>query len=276
MRAEALKPVAFVIPLVAAGTLAAPAAGVVVEGGSSPVTGLVGWWNGASGVPVAPNWIISARHVGGGEGTIFVMGGVRYTADLVIGHPTQDVLLARLTEPLPAWHRLAPLASAGQEVVLGGMGFREGAFLGNGWSWGASGEAWGSNRLDGVGARMMITFDAPGSAAATEGESIFTQQDSGGGVFTLGPSGELELAGIAVSVSGPFGSSLYGSRAYAVNLEPLHAWILSHIAPGVPIASSVGPAWDRSFHQMPQVPAPAASVALALAAGAWAVRRRRP
>ena len=92
------------VALIAASTVVtlAPArarAVVVVEGPSfnpSPA-GFLGAWNGVSGVAIAQNWIISARHVGGGPGTTFSLDGHDYTADLVIGHPTQDVLIARLS-----------------------------------------------------------------------------------------------------------------------------------------------------------------------------------
>jgi hypothetical protein len=270
------KGVACVMACAAIGAAAASARGVVVVGGEpapQPAVSYVGLWNGATGVAIGSNWIISARHVGGQPGSVFVLGDQAYTADLVIGHPTEDVLLARLTEPLPGHHRLAPLAAAGQEVLLAGMGYRAGESLGNGWAWSASGLAWGSNRLDGVGARMLITFDEPASAAATVNESIFTMLDSGGGVFVDGPSGP-ELAGIAVSVTGVFGSSLYGARSFAVNLEPLRAWILHHVAPGEPIASSIGPTRAPSIPAGPAVPGPA-SVVLSVAAGLWSLRRRR-
>lgn len=278
MRAgKAHKGVVCVLACAAAAAAAGRAEAVVVVGDApaQPSSSYVGWWNGATGVAVGSHWVISARHVGGQAGSVFTLGDQQYTADLVVGHPTEDVLLARLTEPLPGYHRLSPLATAGQEVLLAGMGFRAGESLGNGWTWGGgAGLAWGSNRLDGVGARMLLTFDAPSSPAATAAESIFTLLDSGGGVFTDGPLGP-ELAGIAVSVSGPFGTSLYGARSFAVNLDPLRAWILHHVAPGEPIASSIGPTRPPvTIPSSPEVPGPA-SAALSVAAALWSLRRRR-
>lgn len=279
--AKAPKSAAWVAACIAAAVAAEPARAVVVVGGGGglvtrPQLGYIGSWNGASAVAIGPDWIISARHLGGAPGTMFTLEGRRYEASEVIAHPTRDLLLARLTEPLPGWHDLAPLAVAGQDVVLGGMGFQAGNFIGDGYDWtGGTGLAWGHNRLDGVGARMSMTFDSRADPDAVAGEAIFAMLDSGGGVFTTNEAGDLELAGIAVSISGAFGQSLFGAQAFAVNLDPVNAWIVSHISPGEPIASSIAPPTGFTVPPAsPPVPAPSSGLVL-VAAGAMVVAGRR-
>ncbi len=279
--AKAPKIVALCGACAVAAAVGGEAAAVVVVGGPGELTirpqlGYIGSWNGASAVAIGPEWIISARHVGGSPGTMLTLEGRRYEAVEVFGHPTKDLLLARVSETLPGWHDLAPAALAGDEVVLGGMGFQAGNFIGNGYDWsGGTGLAWGRNRLDAVGARMAITFDSRESPDAVEGEAIFTMLDSGGGVFLEGEDGELRLAGIAVSVSGPFGQSLFGSSAYAVNLDQVSAWILSHVRPGEPIASSIAPPTGVVIPSSPPVPAPATAALLGAGLMMAGSRRRR-
>jgi len=221
------------------------AAGAVVISSADPMAapdnGFVGDWNGSSAVCIAPNWIISARHVGGQVGDLFTMRGREYRAVEIRTHPVQDIELIRVAETLPGHHALASDTRPGDIGVLGGWGVTAGEPLigGNGFAWSASrAETWGVNTIDSIGSLLTIRFDRPSSSASVPHEAIFAVNDSGGGLFTHGATGELELAGIAVSVSG-FGQSSYGASANCLNIERLRAWIAPIALPGAPITSSV-------------------------------------
>src|SRR5579871_993718 len=70
----------------------------VVNGPVDTVDTFVGQINGASGVAIAPNWVITARHVGVGP---FITGGQTYIPvqsivfDGMGGRPLGDVILER-------------------------------------------------------------------------------------------------------------------------------------------------------------------------------------
>jgi hypothetical protein len=243
-------------------------------------------WNGASAVAIAPHWLISAAHVGGGPGLEAVLGGEPFAADRVVRSRTEDILLIHVEKPLPGWHTLAAWSGglerggvvAGQRVMLGGMGYRAGSPLpgGGGVDWsGGPGEAWGANIADAVGlSRILITLDPPGSAGAVPGEAMFSLLDSGGGLFVDGPDGSLELAGIAVSITSVFGQSRWGDRGYVVNLDSIAGWIRVVIEPGHPAASSIPPPAEGAYvPPPPPTPAPA-TVALLAVAAPWRRGRR--
>lgn len=213
----------------------APAQAVVVEQLNliqpPPSNGWVGNWFGSSGVPVAPNWVLSARHVGGAVGNMFVIRGVQYQALEIRHHPTLDLQLIRVAGQLPGWHQIAPQQAAGTEVVLGGCGATTQFPLlgGLGWDWsGSPGEAWGRNRIQVSAEMLRVRFDAPGASGWVLQEATFAIHDSGAGLFVAGPGGQLLLAGTAVSVSGA-GASEYGSSCYCVSLHTAQSWITSVI-----------------------------------------------
>ncbi len=207
---------------------------VVVEGLNiilpPPAGGWVGGWNGSSGVPVSQYWVLTARHVGGSAGQHFVMRGQWYLAAEIRQHPTLDLQLIRVTTPMPAWHAIAPQQFAGTAVYLGGCGHTTQSPLPNnqGWDWGGERfEAWGRNRIETAGSMLRIRFDAPGANAEPQ-EGAFALNDSGAGLFVMGPNGQLQLAGTAVTVSGG-GASTYGSSCYCVALHTAQPWISSNI-----------------------------------------------
>lgn len=248
----------------------------------------IGRWNGSTAVAVGDHWILTARHVGGTEGQKFRMGGQTYTAVELHRHPIEDLLLIRVEEELPGWHRRAISAQAGDRILLGALGRTSGAFLGDGWDWGgAKREAWGENTIDVAASRIAFMFDHPDSDRALPGEASFALNDSGGGVFTVGRDGELRLAGIASSVAGPWGASIYGvTRSNAVSVLVHNLWISQLIGDHRQATSSMGPVRPLASNSLPPggagggmtflVPAPG-SAALLAAAGAFAAsRRKRP
>ncbi len=230
--------------LTAATLLAAatPATGVVVTNFNTiapPTNGWVGNWYGSSAVPVAPNWVLSARHVGGAVGASFWMRGQTYQAAEIREHPVLDLQLVRLATPVPGWHSIADQPAVGTPVLLGGVGATTAAPLpGNlGWDWnGPHVETWGTNAIATTGTVLRVRFDAPGGGGDSH-ESTFAMNDSGAGLFVVGGGGQLQLAGTAVSVTGG-GSSLYGASSYCVNLSTARDWITS--ITGVPDAPQIG------------------------------------
>lgn len=229
------------------GVSGAPAAAIVVEGMNSMplplgVEGHIGSWNGSSGVPVGPHWLITAKHTGGFVPLFFIMNGHWHTAVEIRDHPTLDLRMVRVAEAFPGWHRIATGVGNGDPCVLGGWGVTAGAPLpgGNGYTWGGPhGETWGANRVYSSSTAMLgVRFDAPGTGDAVPYEAMFAVNDSGGGLFTWGVDGQLELAAIAVSVSG-FGQATYGQMGYAIRLEPVRDWIMAVADPSLPMLSSV-------------------------------------
>lgn len=225
--------------LVAASATAAHA--VVVEGAQplpQPPMGYVAQWNGSSAVAVAPQWVLSARHVGGNVGGLCVVRGEWYQCVELRPHPTLDLQLVRLDRPLPGWHGIAAVPAVGTHVLLGGWGVTTtGPLPGNiGWNWlGPHAETWGANRIESVGVTLRIRFDAPGPNAVPH-EAAFANNDSGAGLFVQGTDGQLLLTGIAVSVSG-FGNSQYGVNGYCVEASQAREWIVQ--TTGLPTGHSV-------------------------------------
>lgn len=263
-----------------------PASHALIVAGSAmprPENGFIGSWNGSSGVPIARRWVVSAQHVGGVAPSAFIMQGSSYTADLVVRHPTDDLQLIRVVDDMPGWHGLASLAGpitgstsgpitnprletaasiSNTPVILAGMGRTNGVPLpGGGWDWtGPVRETWGENLLVGlfnslVGARFDLS--APESSVY---ESSYASNDSGGGMFLPFADGSYRLIGVAVGTS-PFGRTIHGSMAYALNLAPLLPWI-----EGVVGASLLGPG---------STPAPGGAALLTAAGLLFAARRRR-
>lgn len=230
--------------VLAAAAFAAPAHAIVVEGMQSmarPQGAAVGMWNGSSGVPVGPQWLITARHTGGAVGGWFLCNGRWHQAVEIREHASLDLQMVRVAETFDTWHRIAEGVVAGDPCVVGGWGVTAGAALANnaGYTWGGPHqETWGANVVQNASAILSVRFDAPGTGNAVPYEASFAVNDSGGGLFTWGVDGQLELAAIAVSISG-FGSAAYGQSGYAVRLEPVKDWIMAVADPDMPISSSV-------------------------------------
>jgi hypothetical protein len=260
--------------LLASGPLTPAAHAIVVANGDAmpePTNGYVGAWNGSSAVCIAPNWIISAKHVGGAVGQYFTMRGQQYRAVEIQTHATQDVQLIRVAETLPGYHALATGVEAGDLAILGGWGRTNGVQLSNGYDWtGPRRETWGANIIEAVGSQIMIRFDNPTSPSAVPHEATFAINDSGAGLFIVGPDGSLQLAGIAVSVTG-FGQSAYGSLAFSVSMEMMRTWIQG-IAPTNTVVGSSVPAPRASLFGSG---APSIIWAGGVLLGLAAARRRR-
>ncbi len=245
------------VGVIAAAAYAPRAEGVVVTGLSPmarPADGWVGSWNGSSCVAVGRYWFVTAKHVGGSVGQNVTMRGVEYRSVEVRPHPMYDVQLIRVAEEVPGYHKLAMNVGVGDPVVIGGHGVTGAAALPSyaGYDWnGPRQEAWGANVIEGDGNLLAIRFDAPVSSSAVPSEAIFAVNDSGGGLFTFGADGSLELAGIAVSVTN-FGASPWSTTGFALNIDMYRLWMQPIVDPTAPISSGTGA--PRAMMGVPGLP----------------------
>ena len=185
---------------------------------------LQGSWVGFLGTPVAPNFFLTATHVGGTVGNSISVGGIPYTTTAKFDHPTADFTLWQIAGVFPTY---APLYTgsdeAGKSMVLFGRSSARGAEVNvtgasvgdlRGWLWGAGTEAqrWGENVVD------TAILLGPGNgfltASLTRGagvnEATVASGDSGGGVF-IQDGGIWKLAGINFAVEAAFRTSAGGS-----------------------------------------------------------------
>ncbi len=189
-----------------------------------------GNWRGFAGTPIAPNWFLTARHLGGSVGEVFHFAGRAYRTTARFFDEGSDLALWRVCGEFPTF---APLFRGTNEVglpcVLFGRGRARGAavvvtnepgetrLLGWLWGGGAGTLRWGTNQISdlanygGFEANALAgTFDADAGAD----EAMFTGGDSGGAVFVLHED-RWELAGIALAVDGPFRFSPEGEDLHA-------------------------------------------------------------
>ena len=167
------------------------------------------------GVPIAPYYFITAKHIGGAVGLSLSFHGDPYTT---IGY--QDVTATDLrvwevqhTKPFPTY---APVSSGVSDIGATASVFGRGAQRGNpfllldvlkGWMPGNSSylKRWGKNVVSlaisntSLGDFLQCDFDNPG----TKDECHLSVGDSGGGLFVL-ENGLWRLAGINYAVDGPF------------------------------------------------------------------------
>lgn len=219
------------------------ASALIVEGMTSmprPDQGWVGNFNGSSGVCIAPDWVISAKHVGGSVGSWFILRDEAYQVVEARPHPTMDIAIYKVHRTFPGYHSLATTAALGDPCILGGFGLTAAAALpAGGYDWGGSRkEMWGANTIEMEGFLWGIRLDPPSDNAAVAYESCYALNDSGGGLFVVGADGSLQLAGIAVSVTN-YGSAPYGTMGFCVNVITIRNWILPIVDPDSPIDSSI-------------------------------------
>ena len=179
-----------------------------------PSDGVVGrWGNNASCVAVAPSYVITTRHQGGGNSTTVTIGETAYSISRIINHPTADIRLVELSDA-----NLVEYASLnfdadeqGQEIVLGGYGLGAGErveiryrhdYYTFGYEWqGPETEPnntdlrWGTNQIEALAETLpgnytsdilVSQFDKP---EATDYECSIAEHDSGGGWFAGGEDG---------------------------------------------------------------------------------------
>jgi PKD repeat protein len=188
-----------------------------------------GDWIGFLGTPIAPQFFLAAKHIGGSVGDVFVLNGFTYHTVAVTDSPTSDLRLWRVAETFPSY---APLytaaAESGKSCVVFGRGTQRGtpvivSGVTNGWQWGASDRVkrWGENVVaaivnggSSVGDLLQVNFDR--SAGANE--CHLSVGDSSGALF-IQSSGTWRLAGIHYAVDGPFSNAVDGAMFNAALLD---------------------------------------------------------
>jgi hypothetical protein len=181
------------------------------------------------GTPIASNYFITAKHIGGSVGQTFIFDGITYTTTAVFPDPSSDLQIWQIAGTFPVH---APLYSgaAGSEVNLDLIVFGRGTQRGNpvyvgsdshlgGWLWGASDgvQRWGTNVIGSVedDSTYGELLRAPFDMNAGSNEAHLSVGDSGGGVFVFNVSTNTwELAGINLAVDGPFSASTSGMSPF--------------------------------------------------------------
>ena len=201
---------------------------------SSPVPVLAnyeGTWGSFLGTPIAPNYFIAAKHVGGNIGDTFTINSQNYTTTAEFSDPSADLIIWQVDPNGPSFtaSEIAPLYpsyptsnqgyelynSVGSNLVVTGRGTAIGSQISingvpKGWYWGSSNgvQSWGTNKVTafasggtGLGTLLQFSFDATGGFD----EGALSSGDSSGGVFIQDPNdGTWKLAGLNYAVDGPF------------------------------------------------------------------------
>jgi hypothetical protein len=190
---------------------------------------LQGQWGQFQGTPIGPHHFITATHIGGAVGDVFVFRGVSYTTTSVTADSgASDFVIWTVSGTFPAWAELYDGPDeTGADLVMFGRGATRGAEVRvngvlKGWEWGTWDRRlrWGQNRVKGLSNNanfpttnlplMFAGFD--GNAGANEAH--FGIGDSGGGVF-IKQGSTWRLAGINYAVDGAYSKGPLGPGFYA-------------------------------------------------------------
>jgi hypothetical protein len=181
-----------------------------------------GTFGGFLGTPVAPQFFITAKHVGFQSST-FVNNGTSYDVLQGYGDPFSDLILWRVSGTFATF---APLVTAGHEpgqplVVIGrgtqrgGEVIRDGQLRGWFWGGGDGVQRWGQNvvtRIVNGGPLNQYVFAAFDQTGGPN-EAHLSVGDSGGAVFVREDS-IWKLAGISYAVDGPFFTDQFGNGQF--------------------------------------------------------------
>ena len=196
-----------------------------------------GKFNNYLGVPIAPHFFITAKHIGGSVGNVLNFHGDLYTTIAAYVSPDADLRIWEVdhSKPFPTY---APLSSGAADIggvaEVFGRGTQRGVDLMvsselRGWEWGTADhvERWGRNVVTGTvaggagfGELLYCDFNSPG----IPGECHLSVGDSGGGLFVL-EDGLWRLAGINYAVDGPFRTSATGTSFNAAVFDARGLWI---------------------------------------------------
>ncbi|MFN2476150.1 MAG: hypothetical protein ABR526_07415 [Chthoniobacterales bacterium] len=213
-----------------------PVANTTAPGGALANSGwqFEGQWGAFLGTPIAPHFFVTAKHVGGSIGQIFLFQGVEYKTTAEFADPSTDLHIWQVAETFPSY---APLYDGvdevGRQLVAIGRGTQRGAEVtfgggSRGWSWGTADgvQRWGQNVVSQVvsggpaNEYLFASFDQPpGDRRSSAGgnEAHASAGDSGGGVF-IKTNGFWKLAGIIYGIDGPFYTSPSGAGSFIAAL----------------------------------------------------------
>lgn len=177
---------------------------------------LQGQWYGSSGIPIAPNYFITAQHIGGDVGGSFIFSGSSYTTTAFFNDPNSDLRIVQVDGTFSTYATLYTGSSeSGKDVVMFGRSYERGAEVvlsgtSKGWEWGAQNGVlrWGENQITGIyNGGALYGYSLLGmefNSDAGPNEATYASGDSGGGVFIL-DEGIWKLAGINSWADGPYG-----------------------------------------------------------------------
>lgn len=186
-------------------------------------------WAGATCVGIAKYWCISSKHQGGQLGFTVNFTDKRRTPMELIIHPTMDVQLVRLKEPLPLWYSIRNTIKPNDSVYLTGYGLR--ADIDQEWTFPRE-PRWGTNKALYGPPYIMTNFSHPQDPSATPHEAQCALYDSGGGILSKDENGLFHMEGTIISIGGSWGKASYGQTCTAVALGPIYSWIGNKISNG--------------------------------------------
>jgi len=173
-----------------------------------------GQWGAYLGTPIAPQYFLTAGHIGRSVGQAFIYQGRSYTTTAMYDDPNSDLRLWKVSGQFSSFARLYTAhTEVGAGMTVFGRGTQRGAEVRKngdlkGWLWGSNDkvQAWGQNTVDSIangnaGRGDLLKFDFDLHGVANEG--FVTLGDSGGGVF-IKDHQVWRLAGIVNSVDNPF------------------------------------------------------------------------
>jgi hypothetical protein len=227
-----------------------------------------GTWGAFLGTPIAPKYFITAEHLGGQIGGVFVFRGIAYPTTAVFDDPDSDLRIWRVCGSFPDYAQLYTLTNeVGRSFVAIGRGTQRGAAVTtpnglfgiktNGWQWAAYDgvQRWGENGVAGIqngngilgsgpiGEVLQATFDANGGA----NECHLSSGDSGGAVF-IKDGAVWKLAGINLAVDGPYNTTNSGPGFDAAIFDERGLYTTNSLAGGWDPVLSIGPAQPGSFY----------------------------
>jgi hypothetical protein len=217
------------------------------------------WMNDFLGTPIAPQYFVTAQHLGGAKGTPFVFQNQTYITDEYFDDPSSDPVSGLLSD-LRIWHvttpfpTYAPLYVSGNELgkplVVFGRGKRRGSEVTNnssvaGWSWGTSDNVmrWGTNDVSAIRSGLAGTNNLLAAqfnlGTGNPNEAALAVGDSGGAVFIKDTDGFWKLAGINFAVSGPYYTDVLGNGRFEASLYDQTGFFVEN-TPGI-FVPALGP-----------------------------------
>ncbi len=182
-----------------------------------------GFWGAFLGTPIAPDFFISAGHIGNAGNSVFTYQNVNYSAVTGFSDPFSDLMiwqiLAGQTFPLVTPIYTSP-DEVGKHLVVMGRGTQRGDEVTvngtlRGWTWGPEDhvERWGENIVAGIVAdpNLHELIYAPFDANGLPGEAQLSSGDSGGAVF-ISKGGIWKLAAINYGVDSGYYTDANGTN----------------------------------------------------------------